>query len=152
MKSFFSYCSFSSISFSSWLSFLSGIRSKVKKANPSLMTQNKINQGLYLQCVLEVFNIVAIYIYNQQSIKDINKRCVMQSREIFDYDRCNTMSTWKHTQRIPTQQQKWIITQKSSLPCKSGEGQPTPSLNALVQGYGRLREWFWTPSSLHSRA
>ncbi len=65
---------------------------------------------------------------------------------------CNTMSTWKHTQRMPTQQQKTIITQKSSLPCKSGEGQPTPSLNALVQGYGRLREWFWTPSSLHSRA
>ncbi len=65
---------------------------------------------------------------------------------------CNTMSTWKHTQRIPTQQQKWIMTQKSSLPCKSGEGQPTPSLNALVQRYGRLREWFWTPSSLHSRA
>ncbi len=51
------------------------------------MTQNKINQGFYLQCVLEVFNIVAIDIYNQQSIKDINKRCVMQSREIFDYDR-----------------------------------------------------------------
>ncbi len=51
------------------------------------MTQNKINQGFYLQCVLEVFNIVAIDIYNQQSIKGINKRCVMQSREIFDYDR-----------------------------------------------------------------
>ncbi len=28
---------------------------------------------------------------------------------------CNTMSTWKHTRRIPTQQQKWIITPKSSL-------------------------------------
>lgn len=47
------------------------------------MTQNKRNQGFYLQCVLEVFNIVAIDIYNQQSIKDIvNKSCVMQYREI----------------------------------------------------------------------
>ncbi len=47
------------------------------------MTQNKRNQGFYLQCVLEVFNIVAIDIYNQQSIKDIvNKSCVMQSRQI----------------------------------------------------------------------
>ncbi len=43
----------------------------------------------------------------------------------FLVDTCNTMSTWKHTQRMPTQQQKTIITQKSSLPCKSGEGQPT---------------------------
>ncbi len=47
------------------------------------MTQNKRNKGFYLQCVLEVFNIVAIDIYNQQSIKDIvNKRCVQQSRQI----------------------------------------------------------------------
>ncbi len=27
-----------------------------------------------------------------------------------------------------------------------------PITNVLVQRYGRLREWFWTPSSLHSRA
>ncbi len=34
---------------------------------------------------------------------------------------------------------------------QKGEGQLIPS-QTLVQRYGRLREWFWTPSSLHSRA
>ncbi len=33
-----------------------------------------------------------------------------------------------------------------------GRGSTDPITNALVQRYGRLREWFWTPSSLHSRA
>ncbi len=47
---------------------------------------------------------------------------------------CNTMSTWKHTRRIPTQQQKGIITQKSSLPCKRGEGQLIPSLTLSCKG------------------
>ncbi len=47
---------------------------------------------------------------------------------------CNTMSTWKHTRRIPIQQQKGIITQKSSLPCKRGEGQLIPSLTLSCKG------------------
>ncbi len=48
---------------------------------------------------------------------------------------CNPLSTaWKHTRRIPTQQQKGIITQKSSLPCKRGEGQLIPSLTLSCKG------------------
>ncbi len=34
---------------------------------------------------------------------------------------------------------------------QKGEGQLIPSLT-FVQRYGRLREWLWTPLSLHSRA
>ncbi len=114
-----------------------GLFEKWDRRTTTKIKQNAFQKSYTLICIL--MSEISI-----QSARFLAPRCLLY--------RCNTMSTWKHTQRIPTQQQKWIITQKSSLPCKSGEGQLTPSLNALVQRYGRLREWFWTPSSLHSRA
>ncbi len=48
-----------------------------------------------------------------------------------------------------TQQQKWIITPKSSLSRKR-EKVNWSHHKRSVQRYGRLREWLWTPSSLHS--
>ncbi len=47
---------------------------------------------------------------------------------------CNTMSTWKHTRRIPTQQQKRIITQKVLPFMQKGKGQPIPSLTLSCKG------------------
>ncbi len=52
---------------------------------------------------------------------------------------CNTLSTWRHTRRIPTQQQKWIITKKI-LPFMQKGRRSTDLISNFRARYERLRE------------